>query len=313
MVVVRWIEAHFWAFLLLAMLFGLLVPLPTAYMLPLLKPALIIVLLLIFLKIDVIDILEKIKNYRLMIWLAFCFLLLSPILLYELFSIWDPQFAIAILLLSAMPAGNSAPFLTDVMGGNTSLAMSITILTSLIAPFTIPLLFHFLVGQEIAIDHWGLFYDAASMIFIPLTLSIILKPLIPRLIKRIMPAFSTINILLLFMIVVASFGSQKSILLANPLDLLWDLLLMYLVFIIVHIIGFLISWKQNKPDRIAIIIERSYMNNGLAIVLAAAAFPPSILILMVISEIPWSTTLFPLRWVFRKMKWLPKAGTDLVE
>lgn len=313
MIIVRWIEAHLWAFLLLAMLFGLLVPLPTAYMIPMLKPALIIVLLLVFLKIDVFDILDKIKNYRLMIWLSFCFLLLSPILLYKLFSIWDAHFALAVLLLSAMPAGNSAPFLTDVMGGNTSLAMSITILTSLIAPFTIPLLFHFLVGPEIAIDHWGLFYDTASMIFIPLILSMILKRLVPRLIRRILPVFSTINILLLFLIVVVSFGSQKAILLANPLDLLWDLLLMYVVFIIVHIIGFLISWKQDKPDRVAIIIERSYMNNGLAIVLAAAAFPPSILILMVISEIPWSTTLFPLRWVFRRMNWLPKSNLEVVK
>lgn len=303
--IIRWIEAHFWAFLLLAMLFGLLVPLPTAYMLPMLKPALMIVLLLIFLKIDIFDILEKIKNYRLMIWLTLAFLLISPILMYQLFSFWDAQFAIAVLLLSAMPAGNSAPFLTDVMGGNTSLAMSITMLTSLIAPFTIPLLFHFLVGQEVAMDPWSLFYDAASMIFIPLISSIILKPLVPGLIKRIMPSFSAINIFLLFLIVVASFGSQRSTLLANPLDLFWDLLLMYLVFIIIHIMGFLISWKQDKKDRVAIIIERSYMNNGLAIVLAAAAFPPYILILMVISEIPWSTTLFPLRWVFRKIKWLP--------
>ena len=306
MFIIRWIEAHFWAFLLLAMLFGLLVPLPTEYMLPMLKPALAIVLLLVFIKIDVFDILERIRNYRLMLWLTTAFLLLTPIFLYELFVLWDAHFALAVLLLSAMPAGNSAPFLTDVMGGNTGLAMSITIVTSLLAPFTIPLLFHYLVGQEIIIDHWGLFFDTAGMIFIPLIISIFLKKLTPGVIKRVMPAFSTINILLLFLIIVSSFGSQRRLLLENPVDLLWDLLLMYGVFIIMHFIGFLISWKQDKKDRVAIIIERSYMNNGLAIVLAASTFPPSILILMVISEIPWSTTLFPLRWVFRQMNWLPR-------
>jgi BASS family bile acid:Na+ symporter len=305
MIVIRWIEAHFWAFLLLAMLFGLLVPLPTAMMLPLLKPELMIVLLLVFLKIDILDILEKIRNYRLMIWLSLSFLVLSPILLYGLFFFWDAQFAVAVLLLTAVPAGNSSPFLTDLMGGNTTLAMSITILTSLLAPFTIPLLFHFLVGQEIMLDSWSLFLNTASMIFIPLFLSILLKAFAPAAIKKVMPAFSTINLVLLFLIVVSSFGSQRTTLLADPLRLLWDLFLMYFASLIIHLVGFLISWKQSKKDRVAIVIERAYMNTGLAIVLAATSFPPAILILMVIAEVPWSTTLFPLRWLFRKMNWLP--------
>lgn len=305
MIVIRWIEAHFWAFLLIAMLFGLLVPLPTTHLIPLLKPELMIVLLLVFLKIDVLEVLDKIKNYRLMIWLSFSFLILSPILLYGIFYIWDTQLAIAVLLLAAMPAGTSAPFLTDLMGGNTSLAMSITMLTSLLAPFTIPLLFHFLVGHEIALNYWSLFSDAAIMIFLPLLAAIIFKPLLPGLIKRVLPAFSSINIIMLFLIVVTSFSSQRSLLIAKPIDLLWDLIFLYFVSLLFHLFGFLISWKQDKKERVAIIVERAYMNNGLAIVLAATAFPPAILILMVVSEIPWSTTLFPLRWLFRKMNWLP--------
>lgn len=303
MKVIRWIEAHFWAFLLLAMLFGLLVPLPTEVLIPMLKPELMLTLLMIFLKIDIFAILERIKDYRLMAYLAVSFLIISPLVFYGLFSFWDAELAIGVLLLMSVPSGTSAPVLTDFLGGNAALGMSLTILTSLLAPFTIPLLFHFLVQDQIEVNHLQLFWNAASMIFIPMVASIILKRTIPRLIKRVVPYSGIINIILLFMIVATSFGSGRQTMLRDPFGLIEGILLMYSLSILTHAFGFLIGMGRPKEDRIAIIVERAYMNNGLAIVLAATNFSPTILILMVLSEIPWSTTLMPLKWLLRKLGW----------
>jgi BASS family bile acid:Na+ symporter len=301
--IIRWIEGHFWAFLLFAMFFGILVPLPTDYLIPLLKPELMLTLLLVFLKIDVIAILERIRDFRSMAYLTFSFLILSPLVFFGLFSLWDAELAIGVLLLMSVPAGTSAPVLTDILRGNAALAMSLTIVTSLLAPFTIPLLFHYLVDQEVAVNHQKLFWDSASMIFIPMVASVILKRWIPRFIKRVSPSFTAINILLLFVVVASSFGSQRSTLLANPISLLEDIFWMYFLSVLVHAFGFLLAIGRPREDRIAIIVERAYMNNGLAVVLAATSFPPSILILMVLSEIPWSTTLMPLRWFLRRLGW----------
>lgn len=308
--VIRWIEGHFWAFLIFAMLFGVLVPLPTDYLLPLLKPELMFTLLLIFLKIDVISVLERIRDYRLMAYMSFCFLILSPLVFFGLFSLWDAELAIGVLLLMSVPAGTSAPVLTDILQGNAALAMSLTIVTSLLAPFTIPLLFHYLVDQQIEVNHRQLFWDSASMIFLPMLVSILLKRTVPRFIKRISPSFTAINIILLFLIVTSSFGSQRMTLLSNPVGLIENILWMYLLSLLVHAFSFLLAIGRPKKDRIAIIVERSYMNNGLAVVLAATSFPPNILILMVLSEIPWSTTLMPLRWFLRKLGWYePKENS----
>jgi hypothetical protein len=41
------------------------------------------------------------------------------------------------------------------------------------------------------------------------------------------------------------------------------------------------------------------MNNGLAIVLAAKYFDPYILVLMVLSDLPWNTLLAPFRKVVK--------------
>ena len=210
------------------------------------------------------------------------------------------ELALGVLLLTAMPAGTSAPVLVDILKGNATLAMSLTILTSLLAPFTIPLLFQLLIEDEIVLNHWSLFWDAASMIFIPMIVSIIIKPLFPRFIKKALPSFTAINIIVLFVIVITSFGSQRTIIMADPLALIWDLLWIYLVFLLLHIVGYLLAIHLSREEKIAVITERAYMNNGLAIVLAANFFPPYILILMVIAEIPWSTMLIPLRWIIKK-------------
>ena len=303
MKIFQWIEAHFWAFLIFAMVFSLVLPLPMERMLPLLKPELMLTLLLIFLKIDVLEILEKVRNYRLMLYISIVFLIIAPVVLYGFGLLFSQDLAIGILLLAAMPAGTSAPVLVDVLKGNASFAMSITLLTSMLAPFTLPFLFHFLLDSSIEINQWSLFWDAASMIFIPMVLSIILKPLFPRLIKRAMPSFTAINIIVLFLIVATSFGSQRSLILAAPLTYLGDTLVIVVVFIFLHLIGYFMSHKMEKKDRIALIVESAYMNNGLAIVLAANFFSPYVLILMVLAEIPWSLLLIPLRWMLKRAQW----------
>ncbi len=304
MKIIQWIEAHFWAFLIFAMVFSLLLPLPMEQMLPLLKPELMLTLLLIFLKIDVLELLEKVRDYRLMLYISGVFLIVTPLVLFGFGLLFSEELAIAILLLTAMPAGTSAPVLVDVLKGNAALAMSITLLTSILAPFTLPLLFHFLIDSEIAINQWSLFWDAASMIFIPMILSIVIKPLFPKLIKRAMPSFTAINIIILFLIVVTSFGSQRTLILAEPLTYLGDTLVIVFVFILLHLIGYFMSYKMDKKDKIALIVESAYMNNGLAIVLAANFFSPYILILMVLAEIPWSLLLIPLRFLLKRAQWI---------
>jgi predicted Na+-dependent transporter len=62
-----------------------------------------------------------------------------------------------------------------------------------------------------------------------------------------------------------------------------------MVFISLHVIGYFIAFKEKKENRTAIAIGAAYTNNGLAIVLAVSYFRPEILVLMVLSEIPWST------------------------
>jgi hypothetical protein len=68
-----------------------------------------------------------------------------------------------------------------------------------------------------------------------------------------------------------------------------------MVFILLHIFAYSIGYGRDKKDRIATAVSSAYMNNSMAIVLAAVYFGLSILVLMVLSEIPWNTMLMPYR------------------
>lgn len=285
--------------LLTGLLAGLLYPVYNKILMSLLKPILMVMLFFVFLKTDLIDILEKIKDVKLMIYISSVYMFIIPITLFLVVNLFNTKLAIGVLLLTAMPAGVSSPTLTDIVKGNIALSMSIVIITSLIAPFTVPLLFDLIKFNSIGINPLAIFKDLAIFVFMPMLISQIIKKYFHVAIKKGQYLFTSVNIILLFFMVYAVMGSQRDLIIGDPINIIWQILFLYLIFILLHVIGYLICYKQNKGNKVAITIGAAYMNNGMAIVLAATHFDPSILILMVLSEIPWNTLIAPFRRIIK--------------
>lgn len=258
-------------------------------------------LFLVFLKIDALQVLENIRNYKLMIYVAFAYMIVIPLLFFFSFSIFNPGLAIGILLLTAMPAGVSTPALTDIVKGNVSLSLSLAIVSQIIAPFTVPFLFWLIDVNGHPINKLLMLTDMASIVFLPMFISQIIKRYFPVAIKKSQHLFTSFNVLLLFAFVYLAISSQRSVILENPVGLIWKIAILYLVFILLHFIGYMICLKEKKENRIAIAIGAAYMNNGMAIVLATSYFKPEILVLMVLSEIPWNTLLDPFKRIVAKL------------
>ena len=129
----------------------------------------------------------------------------------------------------------------------------------------------------------------------------IIKKFLPRTVERSQKLFTSFNVLILFSFVYITISSQREVILGNPAGVVWKLAALYLVFNLLHIIGYLSCPGQNRESRIAVAIGSAYMNNGLAIVLAVSYFSPSILILMVLSEFPWNTLLAPFKKVMERV------------
>lgn len=291
------IEKHFWLILLAGILLGLWSPIPFKAPPVLPKILLGMMLFLAFLKIDALEVLENMRNFRLMIYIAFVYMLAIPLAFFFSTRIFDAELAVGILLLTAMPAGVSTPVLTDIAKGNISLSMSLTIISQLLAPFTVPLLFWLVHIESLTINKLLILKDIAILVFLPMIISQIVKRYLPGTITKTQHLFTSANVFLLFSFVFIAISSQRNVILENPTGLIWKIAVLYLVFVLLHIIGYMICPKETRENRIAVTIGAAYMNNGMAIVLAASYFKPEILVLMVLSELPWNTLLAPFKKV----------------
>lgn len=300
----QFIEKNFWVFLIAGLVFGLGFPVYNDFLMRLLEPLIMIMLFMVFLKSDFVHILSEIKNYKLMLYLVCAYMIIIPALFFITINLFNQKLAIGILLLTAMPAAVASPALSDIVKGNTALSTSITIVTSIIAPFTIPIIFGVLNFDKLAIDPWVIFKDLTIIIFIPMVFSQVIRKYFPKTIQKKKYLFTPINILLLSFMVYIVMGSQREVVINDFENVIIQVAFLYIIFILLHIIGYLMGYKQNKQNKISITLGAAYMNNGLAIVLAAKYFDPYILVLMVLSDLPWNTLLAPFRRIvnLRKIK-----------
>lgn len=294
------IEKYYWVFLAGGIVLGLVYPVGSILM-PLVKPILMVMLFIVFLKTDPLHILENIRDYKLMIYIVVIYMIAIPVLFYLMAKLFVPSLAVGVLLLTAMPAGVSSPTLVDIVKGNTALSVSIVIVTAVVAPFTVPLLFWLIKFNNLSISPALILKDMAIIVFLPLIIAHLMKKYLKPDLSNKESFFTSVNVILLFLLVYAVVSDQHEIILGGSLKLVWQLVIVYFIFILLHVIGYLMGYGQSKANKTTFAIGKAYMNNGMAIVLAATHFEPSVLIFMVLSEFPWSTLLAPFKKVVDRL------------
>ncbi len=290
-----YIEKYFGLFLIAGIVLGLVLPVYSSILMSFLKPLLMMMLFLVFLKTDVSQIIKSMKNYRLTASVVVLNIIIIPLFFYFITNLFDHNLAVGALLLTAMPAAIASPALTDISKGNTALSASIVIVSSLMAPLTVPFLFWMIRISDLTIDPWWLLVDISAIIIIPLMVSQIVKRYKPRFVQKNQDIFTSINVFILAAMVYVAIASQRDAMMINSMELIVDTGFLYLLFILLHVMGYFIGHSKSREDKIAITVVSAYRNNGLAIVLAAVYFEPPILILMVLTELPWNTLLIPFR------------------
>ena len=294
------IEKYFWIFLITGLLLGLVYPLFNAFLMSLLKPLLMVMLFLVFLKTDIALVLKNMKNFKVMSFLVLMNMMVKPLVLFFSIGLFNEKLAMGILLLASMPAAIASPAFTDIVNGNSALSASLVIITSIIAPLSVPLLFWITNSNDLSIHPWWLFKDLTLIIFLPMIASQVIKRFLSRFLTGKYHLFTPVNILILSLMVYAVMGAQRNVMLNDSEKILWQIGFLYFIFIVLHFFGYLIGFTEDKKGKIATTITSAYRNNGMAIVLAAVYFEPSILILMILSELPWNTLLIPFRRIMNQ-------------
>lgn len=205
---------------------------------------------------------------------------------------FSQEWAVALLILGAVPTGMTIALMAEFFGGKTSLALVITTMTSLFAPFTIPLVTKIAIGREVPIDALRMFWSLFLTIVAPFILAMLVKHAAPKRVEAHDSAFRNISVLafaLLIAGIVANTQSGSAITVSG-LDIAMMVGSMIWIAIFIWASYYIVRWR-NRAERITIALCMLYLNNTLALFIGDKFFrelgvvPKQILLLIVVNAL----------------------------
>ena len=202
--------------------------------------------------------------------LQFLIMPLLAILISNLLQLPLPL-TIGMTLVGACPGGTASNVIVFLGKGNVALSISLTLFTTLLAPFFTPLILELTLGQTIEIKTFQMFISIGKIVVFPLCLGIILNTFFKGLsvsLTKISSQTSSIGIALIISCVLAL---NKTTILNFPL-------LIFIGVVFHNSLGFILGYFGSKLfttseiDARTISIEVGMQNSGLAVSLAQQFF-----------------------------------------
>ena len=260
------------------------------------KYCMMALLFLSFLSIKLTDLFRSLKGrFSEILIFLFLKLIVLPVGVFFVFRSVAPQFALAALLLSGISTGVVAPFFADILDTDVSRVILVVVTSSILVPFTLPVLVEFLVGSQMDISLGAMIQLLSLVIFIPVVSVEALRRIQPLWIEKLLQVKQPVSLVLfavtnmgVFSSYAAYFRSQVSVV-AIACGVAIILAIFY------FFIGLAISWRKSVQDKIATIIMFGIMNNILVIVFSAEFFSPLEPTVAAAYCIPFFSFILPLR------------------
>ena len=144
-------------------------------------------------------------------------LALLPVTAYLLFNLIAPQYALAALLLSGISTGVVSPFFADRLGVDTTFVLVIVVLSSVLVPFTLPLMVSFFIGETIQISLAEMVELLCMVVFLPLAAVQFLRKFSPMLIEGLQRIRYPLSLVLFAMTNLGVFSGYSTYFMQNKL------------------------------------------------------------------------------------------------
>jgi len=281
---------------------GILLPRVGALFQPLILFLLMAILFLSFLTIRPDEIRRIFRDRgRAVLWLSFLKLIAFPILVYFLFRIFLPSYAPAALLLAAASTGVIAPFISTLVSANAALVLVIVVITSILLPFTLPLLAKILLGQIMEVSLPVMIRMLALVIFIPVAAVRAVQIFIPDAIRPILKARYVLSLMIFAGTNMGVFSQYSDFFYRNPGTILEAAGVSILLGGIFLVLGFFALGKAPMEDRLAAAISMVNINSVLVLVFAARFFGPLESTVAAMYLIPFYGLIVPMR-IFQHLR-----------
>lgn len=239
------------------------------------------------------------KDWKMLAVSSGFMLIFLPLAMWLPPAAFAPDWALAFLIVGAMPTGMTIALIADLFGGKTSLALVITAITSLLAPLTIPLIFWVAIGRVVPVPIFTLFANLFITIVIPFVIAALVQRKAPKIVKKYDPIWRNVAVwtfgILIAAIVADTTGQGPIILSARDIGLI-IVMLIYIGGLTA--LAFLMAWWRTNAEKATLALCMVYLNNTLALYIANRYFPSSrlmtqlVIILLVINVL-----LPPFRWI----------------
>lgn len=238
------------------------------------------------------------KDWRMLLISNLFMLVILPFALYFPALAFSQEWALALLILGAMPTGMTIALVADFFGGKTSLALVITATTSLLAPLTIPIIFKIAVDRVVPIPVLEMFWSLFLTIVIPFVLATLVKQAVPKKVKKYDNLIRTISVACFGILIagIVADSSNETLISLSVRDILIVIISMIWLGVLIWASYFLVRWRP-PADRITIALCMVYLNNTLALFIGSKFFkeyqvvPKLLLLLLVVNAL-----LPPLKW-----------------
>jgi len=221
------------------------------------------------------DFVNIFKNFKVVIVgvvAQFTIMPLSAFLISEVFS-FSKEFSLGLILTGAAPGAMASNVLSYLAGADVAYSVSLTTVSTFLAPLMTPLLTLTLAHTLFDIPFWEMFFDIAMMVLVPLLLGIAVKRIFHEKvdpISRVFPAISTIFIVFICALVIAKAKTEGHLHQISPwifaAVVLLNLMGLFLGYTTGRVFGFDLLKKR------ALSIEIGMQNAGLGSTLALAHF-----------------------------------------
>lgn len=211
--------------------------------------------------------------------------IIYPFALYGFFDMVMPDYKYAALLIGLLPLAVSCAPVCSLLGGNASVALAGTVVSSIVAPFLIPLAFEF-YGFTVDLDTLGMFYTLAGMIFLP---GVVYFGFIrflnkPKAWVKHNASFAAVTLFSLFVVIVVS--KLRHHILIDPLQLIEPALVMVGILGSFYAIGWFMPQASYK-QQITNALFSGCINMGLGVTLAILFFTPDVQVAFILAEFIW--------------------------
>ncbi|MDC3417151.1 bile acid:sodium symporter family protein [Aquibacillus salsiterrae] len=200
---------------------------------------------------------------------------IMPLLAFALASILpvSPEVAVGVILVGSCPGGTSSNVMTFLSKGDTALSVSITAVSTILAPILTPLLVLLFASQWLSVSAGSLFVSIVKIVLIPIILGLLVKTLLGEKIEAGVKALPLVSVIGIVAIVAAVVG-------ANQEKIAETGGIIFAIVVLHNVLGYLIGYglaklmKMDPAKRRAISIEVGMQNSGLGATLATAHFSP---------------------------------------